>query len=126
MLAEKDTKKQAELRRQSSIADFGISSVDALTEGGEFVVADASGSRVVLAHAPGKTIYVVGAQKVVKDMDTAMERLKKYSFETESARIRKTYEGMAGSTLANVFVNSAAPFNKGHFHFVILEEAVGY
>lgn len=126
VLAEKDAKKQAELRRLATTSDYALSSVDAVTENGEFIIVDASGTRVVVAHAASKVILVVGAQKIVKDMDTAWERVKKYTYETESARIRKVYEGMSGSTLANVFINNSAPFNKGHFHFVILEEAAGF
>jgi L-lactate utilization protein LutB len=127
LLAEKDAQKQAALRRQAAIADFGIATVDAVTESGEFVMVDASGTRVVLALAPEKTVLVVGGQKLVKDMDTAWERVKTYSYVTESARMRAFYNGQVpGSTISNSYVSSTAPFQKGHFHLILIEEQVGY
>lgn len=128
MLAEQDKEKQAELRRQATTSDYAISSVDAITEKGEYALVDASGTRVVLTHSASKgVVYVVGAQKIVKDMDSAWERIKSYVYETESARVRKTYAGVPGSTLANSLVSATAgPYNKGRFHFVIVNEVVGF
>lgn len=128
MLAEKDATKQAELRRQANTADYAISSVDAITQEGEFALVDASGTRVVLTHSAAKgVVYVVGAQKIVKDVDSAWERIKSYVYETESARVRKQYPGAAGSTLANsLIVNNQQPYAKGRFHFVIVNEVVGF
>lgn len=128
MLAEKDKEKQADMRRQATTSDYAISSVDAVTQNGEFALVDASGTRVVLTHSATKgVVYIVGAQKIVKDMDTAWERIKSYVYETESARVRKTYAGVPGSTLANsLVVNTSHPYNKGRFHFIIAKEVIGF
>lgn len=126
VLAEKDAAKQAKLRRQAATSDFALSTVDALTETGEFIAADASGTRVVVFHAAEKVVLVVGSQKIVKDLPTAHQRLQQYVYETESARIRATYPGMPGSTIANLLESRSAPFATGHFHFIIVEEQVGF
>lgn len=127
MLAEKDSAKQAELRRQATTSDYAICSVDAVTENGEFAMVDASGTRIVLPYSAGKMIFVVGSQKIVKDVPTAWERVHNYVYETESARVRQVYKGAKGSTLANKFeVATAGPYNQGRFHFVLVEEPVGY
>lgn len=128
MLSEKDKEKQAELRRQATTSDYAISSVDAITQNGEFALVDASGTRLVLTHSASKgVVYIVGTQKIVKDMDSAWERIKSYVYETESARVRKVYAGAPGSTLANsLVVNTSHPYNKGRFHFVLVKEIVGF
>ena len=126
MLAEKDPVKQAHIRRLSATSDYAISSVDAVTEEGEFLMADASGTRIVVAHAAGKVIFIVGSQKIVKDMDTAFDRLHSLTFVTESARMRTAIPGIAGSTIANVLIGNTAPFAKNRFHFLIVEEPVGF
>lgn len=127
VLSEKDPEKQKELRRLATTSDYAISTVDAVTEDGQFVVVDASGTRVVVVHAASKVIFVVGSQKLVKDLDTAFDRVHNISYPTESARVRVVYPGAAGSTLANTFVGKTSlPYNKGKFHFLIVEENVGF
>lgn len=126
MLAEKEPSKQANLRRLGLTADYALSSIDAVTESGEFIQVDASGTRVGFAYAAGQMIYVVGTQKIVKDMNEAWERVRTYSWENESARVRLTSPGAKGSTIANAIINFSVPYQKGKFHFLFVEEPVGY
>eukprot|EP01116_Phalansterium_solitarium_P004496 TRINITY_DN15514_c0_g1_i1.p1 TRINITY_DN15514_c0_g1~~TRINITY_DN15514_c0_g1_i1.p1 ORF type:complete len:257 (+),score=25.78 TRINITY_DN15514_c0_g1_i1:91-771(+) len=99
ILAVTDQAKQAELRRKvGGTADYFVSSVNAITEDGEIVVVDWSGTRTgPIVSSPGKVVIVVGANKLVPTYRDAKRRTKKMSLPFESARSRIAY-GMMGVT----------------------------
>lgn len=67
-----------EIMRQSMVADFLITSTNAVTEYGELVNMDCSGNRAAaMIFGPKKVIVVIGANKLVKNMDEALDRIKK-------------------------------------------------
>jgi L-lactate utilization protein LutC len=81
-----------DIRKLGAAPDYMLGSAHAVTEGGSLVVASASGSQLgPYAYAAGKVILVVGAQKIVADLDEAMERIEEYTFPLEDARARETY-----------------------------------
>ena len=66
-----------EIYRQSLLADYFISSTNAITKNGELVNIDSSGNRVAsLIFGPKKVIVVAGINKVVDNLDDALKRLK--------------------------------------------------
>jgi hypothetical protein len=78
---EKDPAKQQVLRRKSTTADYFVASVNAVSESGELVACDRSGSRVsAYPFAAGKLVLLVGIQKICKDLETAMKRVREYVF----------------------------------------------
>ena len=65
-----------EICRDSLMADVFITGTNAVTMNGELVNMDCSGSRTAaIMYGPRKVIVVVGANKLVKDLDAAMDRL---------------------------------------------------
>ncbi|MGL5347616.1 MAG: lactate utilization protein [Peptostreptococcaceae bacterium] len=67
-----------EIYRQSLLADYFVSSTNAITRDGELVNIDSSGNRVAsLIFGPKKVIVVAGANKVVENLEEALDRLKK-------------------------------------------------
>jgi hypothetical protein len=69
-----------ELRRQGLLADFMIASSSAVTLDGKLVNLDGRGNRVAaMAFGPKKVILMVGMNKVVPDLDSAIARVKHYS-----------------------------------------------
>ena len=74
-LAKMDRNTQmAEMRRLSATADVVVGSVHAVTEDGKLVAASASGSQLgPYSSGAAKAIFVVGSQKVVPDLETAIE-----------------------------------------------------
>jgi len=65
------------LRRQGLSADVMLASSNAITLDGRLVNLDGMGSRVSgLAFGPRKVILVVGVNKIVRDLDAAMARIK--------------------------------------------------
>ena len=76
-----------DIRRLTAIPDVVVSSVAALTETGSLVVASASGSQLpAYAGGAAHAIWIVGAQKVVPDLNTALRRVEDYALPLESAR----------------------------------------
>ena len=59
---------------------------------GIIVAASATGSQLgPYAYGAGRVIWVVGAQKVVPDLETALRRMREYCYPREDERARRTY-----------------------------------
>ena len=86
-----DRKNQArEIRKLIAGSDFMLGSVNAVTEDGVVVVASASSSQLgPYASTAGKVILVVGSQKIVPDLETALRRIRQYVLPWEDAQVRK-------------------------------------
>jgi len=94
----------ADMRRQVTMGatpDVIVGSVHAVTEDGVLVATSASGSQLgPYAAGAEKVIWVVGGQKVVPDLDTALRRVRTYSYPREHARWRaQGFETFMGKTL---------------------------
>ena len=75
--AELSPEEGLELRRQGLTADVMIASTNAITLDGRLVNLDGMGNRVAaMAFGPKKVILVVGMNKVVPDLETAVARVK--------------------------------------------------
>ena len=66
-----------EIMRQALLSDVFITSSNAVTEKGELYNVDGNGNRVAaLCFGPKTVIVIVGANKIVKDLKAAEERVK--------------------------------------------------
>src|SRR5712692_791142 len=99
-----DRKTQArEIRKLGAAPDVMLGSVQALTEGGQLVVASASGSQIgPYASGAGTLILVVGSQKIVPDLDTAIRRITDHVQPYEDARLREQMG--IGTKLARILI----------------------
>jgi hypothetical protein len=89
---EKDPAKQSDIRRKAAAAEYMLASVNAISQNGEIVAVDASGSRVSsYAYAGKNVIIVAGIQKITKSLDDAMRRIREYVLPLEDARALKAY-----------------------------------
>src|SRR5215475_6023835 len=81
-----------EIRRLISTPDVVVGSVHAVTEAGALVIASASGSQLpAYAGGAAHAIWIVGAQKVVPDLDTALRRVEDHCLPLESTRAQMVY-----------------------------------
>src|SRR4051794_13150452 len=79
-----------EMRKLGAAPDFELGSVAAVTEDGALVSASATGNQLAAyAGGAGKVILVVGSQKIVKDLDAAMARIRDTIFPWENERVRE-------------------------------------
>jgi hypothetical protein len=110
--------------RLSAAPDVVLGSVHAVTDDGVMVVGSASGSQLgPYAAGAASAIWVVGAQKVVPDVETALRRLRTYSLPLESERLRPTYA--QGSFIGRILImeREALP---GRGTVILVREALGY
>lgn len=113
-----------EIRRLLASPDVAIGSVNAVTEAGALVIASASGSQLPgYAGGAAQAIWVVGAQKVVPDLSTALRRIEEYVLPLESARVQVVYGGP--SAVNRVLILNAEP-HPGRGTVLLLREAIGY
>ena len=115
--------KQLEMRRIGSASDYAVGSVHAVTEGGDVMVASASGSQLPnYAYGATNVIWVVGSQKIVADLDEAFERLEDYTFPLENERAKKAYG--SGSSINRILLYRKDPTHRATI--ILVKEAVGF
>jgi len=113
-----------EIWRLMSTPDVIVGSVHAVTETGSLVVASASGSQLPgYAGGAARAIWIVGAQKVVPDLPTALRRVEDHCLPLESARVQAAYG--QPSAINRLLVLNAEP-NPGRGTVLLLREAIGF
>ncbi len=71
-----DEDRKLELRRAQLTCDLFLSSSNAVTLEGDIVNVDGAGNRVAaLTFGPKKTVVVMGANKIVRGLDEALDRI---------------------------------------------------
>ncbi len=81
-----------EIRQVAAVPEYVVGSVHAVTLGGSLLVASASGSQIgPLVAGAEHVILVIGGQKIVADVDTALRRIWEYCYPLEDARARRAY-----------------------------------
>ncbi len=81
-----------EMSRLGSAPEIAIGSVHAVTQNGQLLIASNSGSQLAsYASSAEKVIWVIGAQKIVIDLDNGFKRIYEYSLPLEDVRAQKAY-----------------------------------
>ena len=85
-----DRRTQArEIRKLIAGPDYMLGSVAAVTLDGVLVAASATASQLgPYAYTAGKVILVVGSQKIVPDLETALRRIREYVLPWEDQQVR--------------------------------------
>jgi L-lactate utilization protein LutC len=112
-----------EIKAVAAQVDFALGSVHAITRDGILVVASATGSQLApFAWVAPKVIFVVGAQKLVPDLEAARERVFAYSLPLEDARAVAAYgrHSRVGKILE---IHRDDP---GRIHVVLIRRVVGF
>ena len=113
-----------EIRRLLASPDVAVGSVAALTETGSLVIASGSGSQLPgYAGGAARAIWIVGAQKVVPDLSTALRRVEDHCLPLESARTQAAYGWP--SAINRLLILNAEPY-PGRGTVLLLREAVGF
>ena len=113
-----------DIRRLLACPDVVVGSVAALTETGSLVVASGSGSQLpACAGGAARRIWIVGAQKVVPDLSTALRRVEDHCLPLESARTQAAYGWP--SAVNHLLILNAEPY-PGRSTVLLLREAIGF
>jgi hypothetical protein len=112
-----------EIRKISAAPDFMLGSVQAVTRDGALVAASYSGSQIgPYAMGAGRVILVVGSQKIVPDLETALRRVRETVMPYEDARLREQMG--RGTHLARLLITYMEPM-PGRTTVIIVREPIG-
>jgi hypothetical protein len=112
-----------EMKAIAGQPEYALGSVHAITRDGTIVIASASGSQLATyAWGAANVIFVVGAQKLVGDVQAAHERIREHSLKLEDARAYAAYgqNSYIGKVLE---IHQEQP---GRIHLVLIRQSVGY
>jgi hypothetical protein len=113
-----------DIRRLISVPDVVIGSVVAVTETGSIVAASGSGSQLpAYSGGAAQAIWIVGAQKVVPDLPTALHRLETHALPLETTRSLAAYG--VPSAVNRLLILNAEP-KPGRATVLLLREAIGF
>jgi hypothetical protein len=117
-----------EMRKLGAAPDVAVGSAHAVTESGTVIVASLTGSQLPsYAYGAGTVIWVVGTQKIVKDVEEGLGRINDYVVGLESARARKAYGLPDGfSTFPSKILLFSREVQPGRAKVVFVNEALGF
>jgi len=125
ILEEKDPQKQAELRKQSVLAQYFLGGIQAITESGQILMASATGSQLAQpAFSADNVILVASTNKIVPTIDDAFTRLKEYVFPLENERMKTV--GYPGSVIGKVLIFEREINPARKITIVLINEKLGY
>lgn len=94
-----------EMQRLGAAPHWTVGSVHAVTQDGKLLIASNTGSQLpAYAYGASNVIWVVGAQKIVKDFEAGLKRIYEYVLPLESERANKAYNITTGSNVSKLLV----------------------
>lgn len=125
-----------DIYRKSFFADAYFTSTNAITEEGELYNVDGTGNRVAaMLYGPKKVIFIVGTNKIVKDMDEAVKRVREIAAPLNTKRLnRKTPCTKVGhcmdcsspERICNEYTVIKRQRDKNRMHVIFINENTGY
>lgn len=122
--------------REVFFADAYFTSTNAITEDGELYNVDGNGNRVAaMLFGPEKVIVVCGVNKIVADVEEAINRNRRFSAPRNAMRLdRKTPCKQLGyctdcnseERICNEYTLIRRQNNKDRIHVIFLNEELGY
>jgi hypothetical protein len=113
-----------EIRKLGGAPDYAAGSVHAVTEDGHVLIASNTGSQLgPYASGAGKIVWVVGAQKIVKDVDEGLRRIEEYSYPLEEVHMQELYK-ISTSVSKVLIINREIRPNR--ITMIIVKEELGF
>jgi len=111
-------------RRKYSSAKYVVGSVHAVTQEGQLVIASQSGSQLApYAYTAENVILVVGAQKIVRNLDEALRRIREYVVPLEDERSRRAYGTGTGLNKLLIIEREVV---RGRIKVILVKEVLGF
>ena len=113
-----------EIRKLGGAPDYAAGSVHAVTEDGQVLIASKTGSQLgPYASGAGKVIWVVGAQKIVKDFNEGLRRIQEYCYPLEEEHMQQLYKTGTGINKILIVNNEIRP---NRITMIIVKEELGF
>lgn len=117
-------------------ADFFLSSANAITEDGIMVNIDGNANRVsAIAQGPKKVIFIVGMNKVCKDLDSAMKRARnvaapinaqRFGLSTPCAKTGSCFDCKSPDTICCQFLITRFSRHQDRIHVILVNDNLGF
>lgn len=124
-----------ERRRQSLLVDLYITGTNAVTEDGLLVNLDMIGNRIgALTFGPKNVILIIGRNKVVRDLEEAMARIKDLAAPANAMRLDKKtpctktascHECKSPDRICNTWTITQKSYPKGRVKIILLNADSG-
>lgn len=122
--------------RKSFLSDVYFTSSNAITEEGELYNVDGNGNRVAaMLYGPEKVIVVVGVNKIVKNVEEAIKRVKEVAAPANTVRLNKNtpciktgycMSCMSSNRICNEYTLIKRQGMKGRIKVIIVGKELGY
>lgn len=124
-----------ELRRKALLADLYIAGTNAVIETGQLVNLDMFGNRVgAITFGPKHVVILVGRNKIMPDLESAMLRIKEYAapmnamrldMKTPCVQTGECEECSSPMRICNSWAITEKSFPKGRIKVVLINEDLG-
>jgi len=124
-----------QLRRQALLTDLFVTGTNAVTEDGYLVNLDMLGSRVgALTFGPKNVLVLTGRNKLVPDIESAMDRIKTYAapanamrldMKTPCVKTGECSECTSPGRICNTWTITQKSFPKKRVKIVLINEDLG-
>jgi hypothetical protein len=115
-----------QMNQLGAAPDYVIGSVHAVTQDGEVIIASNTGSQLpAYAYGAANVIWVVGTQKIVKDIDDGMKRIYEYTLPLESERANNAYGITTGSYVSKI-LTIKREIVKDRIKLIFVNENIGF
>jgi len=122
--------------KKSFLADAYFTSSNAVTEAGELYNVDGNGNRVAaMLYGPEKVIVVCGSNKIVRDVDMAIDRNRQISAPANAKRLNRNtpctkvgycMDCKSSERICNEYTLIKRQGTKDRIHVIFLDEEFGY
>ena len=118
-----DTQKDVR-RRVTTIADYFVGSVQAISASGEVIIASGSGSQIAAyVYGAKKVFWVAGIQKICQDLPSAIERVRGYTLEKHDQWLEGYGRSAAPVGKLLIFEHEQV---KERVHMILVKEILGW
>lgn len=113
-----------EMVKLGATPEYVIGSVHAVTQDGRILIASNTGSQLApYAASAEKVIWVVGAQKIVRDVEEGMRRIEEYTYPREDARLM---QAMGSHSNISKVLTVNKEITPGRITMIIVKEELGF
>lgn len=127
---------QLELRKKGTHATYFVCGSNAVTEDGKLVNIDGLGNRLAaMCYGPERVIIVAGRNKIVKDVDTAIERVKnvaapmnakRFDLDTPCTRTGRCADCSSPSRICSLTLIVDKQKIRDRMHVILINEELGF
>lgn len=113
-----------EMQKIGAAPEIAVGSVHAITMDGTLMWASNTGSQLpAYAYGAGKVFWIVGTQKIVKDLNAGLDRIYSYCLPLEAERMKKA--GGEGSNVNKILIINGE-IKPDRLFLIFVKEKLGF